>query len=137
MLFYRALDDQGKLQIRGTQGDIVKINKDFDTWEFPTAKAEIMEVLQDLVDRAEGATTAPEPVEEVKPTNPHAACPKCRQTVKSAMILADIRVDELVCDKLDHLPDRTILRVMDNLVSRVLEIARKAETLLKGAENVD
>lgn len=132
MLFYRALDTDGKLQIRGTQGEITKINKDFDTWEFPTAKAEIMEVLQDLVDRAEGATTAPQPVEEPKPTNPHAACPKCRQTAKGAAVLADIRVDEIVCGKLEELPDRTILRVMDNIMCRVLEIARKADLILKG-----
>jgi hypothetical protein len=133
MLFYRAIDKDGKLKLAPTQEAARKINPQFDSWEFPTAKAEIQEVLQDLIDRAEGGIQ-PAPIPEPVPTDPHQRCPKCKQTQRGAEVLADIRVDELVCNKLDHLPDRTILRVMDNLVSRVLEVARKAETLLKAAD---
>jgi hypothetical protein len=61
MLFYRAFDSEGKLKLAPTQEAARKINKDFDSWEFPTAKQEIMEVLQDLIDRA----NQPPAVEEI------------------------------------------------------------------------
>ncbi len=52
MLFYRAINTDGCLKLAPTQAEAKKINKDYDSIDVPTDKPGLMEVLQDLLDRA-------------------------------------------------------------------------------------
>ncbi len=57
MLFYRAVNAEGRLKLATTKVEAKKINKDYDSIEVPTDKPGLMEILQDLLDRAQPATS--------------------------------------------------------------------------------
>lgn len=61
MIFYRAVNTDGKLKLAPTKAAAKLINKEFDEFDVPTNQQGLMEVLQDLIDRAQGSSAAPEP----------------------------------------------------------------------------
>jgi hypothetical protein len=140
MLFYRAVDADGKLKLASTQEEARKINKDFDSWEFPTAKAEIREVLQDLIDRAQGTVPAPAPQKalsepEIGPEDEFkpgpSVCPKCSFDQRRAERNVQAQIDSIASDKLadriHSLSGWPLGQAAIAVSSRFAELARLAE----------
>lgn len=69
MIFYVALDAEGKRQLRGTQADARDVNKAFKQIDIPIDKAGLLKVLQDLMSAADGVAPSepPAPVAEERP----------------------------------------------------------------------
>jgi hypothetical protein len=59
MIFYLALDDEGRRQLRGTQADAKAVNRNFEQIDIPTDKAGLMAFVQELYNEIDNSGTHP------------------------------------------------------------------------------
>lgn len=114
-------------QYVGTQAEAKKLDAKYEQVEVPTTKDELIAYLNSKVGVAVpgpdiGALSRDNREKEL--FGPR--CPKCNLTPKGADRIAEGRINDLFAEKLDNLPDQSIVRATEIIVARILEKARTA-----------